>query len=233
MKKIISILGMLLVATVLVAETNEVKVSGNVELLTGYVFKGATYNDGMVLQPSVTIENWVPVDITFWANMDLDDWDDRLESGQFSEVDMTLSKSFSDEHLNYKVIYNEFWYPDSSDETEREISLKLSPITDLGVKPYIAPHYMIDGAARSTWYYEAGFSAEVWSLTLDTAVGYFDNRPCGCDGWSHYSVGLTKNIGDMYVGVTYIGQIDDEVLKDAHGPGTYVADWIGRLGYNF
>ena len=37
-------------------EVSEPKLSGNVELLSSYIDKGATWNDGFVLQPSVTLD---------------------------------------------------------------------------------------------------------------------------------------------------------------------------------
>jgi uncharacterized protein (TIGR02001 family) len=213
------------------ANAKEVSVSGNVELLSGYVYKGATWNDGFVLQPSVTIENWLPISVSFWGNMDIEDFGGTLDKGEFSEVDLSLGYDTSFKGVNVAISYNEFWYPNIEEETEREAVVKLSKKIG-SITPYIAPSYMLEGSSRETVYIESGLSTTTPFCDLKGAVGYYD-RPDAPNGFSHYQIGVTKEFNDFYVGVDYIGQIDDEVLLDANGAGTHEVEWLFKLGYNF
>ena len=65
-------------------------VTAAVDVNSAYVWRGITFNDGFVVQPSVdvTAGNF---GFNVWGNIDGDDYDDTLDSGEFSEVDLTLT----------------------------------------------------------------------------------------------------------------------------------------------
>ena len=60
------------------------------DLNSAYVWRGITFNDGAVLQPSVDVAHPSGAGVNVWGNMDLDDYSGAVESGEFSEVDLTL-----------------------------------------------------------------------------------------------------------------------------------------------
>ncbi len=68
--------------------------TASVDLVSAYVFRGVTYNDGPCLQPSVETAAG-PITFSVWANFDLVDCapvgGDTVEAGDVSEVDLTLS----------------------------------------------------------------------------------------------------------------------------------------------
>lgn len=65
------------------------------DLSSRYIWRGINLSGGPVLQPYLDVAGLrvgpVPLGINVWANLNLDDWDGRLQSGQFSEVDLTLT----------------------------------------------------------------------------------------------------------------------------------------------
>jgi hypothetical protein len=62
---------------------------------TAYVWRGLTFADGPVVQPSLEVSGLrlgtVPLVVEVWSNFNLDDWDGQLHAGQFSEFDLTLT----------------------------------------------------------------------------------------------------------------------------------------------
>lgn len=60
---------------------------------SAYVWRGLTFNDGFVLQPSMDVSaNGFAFNV--WANYDLDDYDNSVDDNEFSEVDLTGSYAF-------------------------------------------------------------------------------------------------------------------------------------------
>jgi len=60
---------------------------------SAYVWRGLTYNKGLVLQPWMDVTTPFGLNFNVWANFDIDDYDDTLEENEFSEVDLTISYS--------------------------------------------------------------------------------------------------------------------------------------------
>jgi uncharacterized protein (TIGR02001 family) len=79
-------------------------------LNSAYVWRGITLNDGVVFQPSVDVSKG-GFGLNVWGNMDLDDYNDQLDSGQFSEIDLTLRYSFDVDPVNISLGYIEYLYP--------------------------------------------------------------------------------------------------------------------------
>lgn len=61
---------------------------------SAYVWRGITFNDGLVLQPSIDVASDNGFSVNVWANYDLDDYDGGVEENHFSEVDLTASYAF-------------------------------------------------------------------------------------------------------------------------------------------
>jgi hypothetical protein len=60
----------------------------SVDVVSAYVFRGVTYNDGPCIQAGVqTLGSMIT--FALWANYDLSEYGE-IEAGDFSEVDLTL-----------------------------------------------------------------------------------------------------------------------------------------------
>jgi hypothetical protein len=77
---------------------------------SAYIWRGITFNDGMVIQPSVDVSK-KGFGINVWGNIDISNYDDMLDTGQFSEVDLTLSYGFDIESVEITLGYIEYMFP--------------------------------------------------------------------------------------------------------------------------
>ncbi|HSR87586.1 MAG TPA: hypothetical protein VLL07_01425, partial [Pontiella sp.] len=108
-----------MIAAGLVASVATASVDVTLDLASAYVFRGVTFNDGAVFQPGIEAsglglpEEYGAVAVGAWANYDIDDYGDTLESSEFSEVDWYLSYSLPTfvEGLDLFVGYTEYTYP--------------------------------------------------------------------------------------------------------------------------
>jgi len=82
MKYIILALITMLAVTNITADVNV-----NVDGASAYVFRGATLNNGLVLQPSVELIN-ENVSVGTWVNFDQGDYDGNIDGNQVSELDI-------------------------------------------------------------------------------------------------------------------------------------------------
>ena len=85
-------------------------VTGGVDFASAYVWRGITFNDGMVAQPYLDVAS-AGFGINIWGNMDIDDYDNTLDSGEFSELDLTLSYGFSLDPVDVRLGYIEYLFP--------------------------------------------------------------------------------------------------------------------------
>jgi len=77
---------------------------------SAYVWRGLTFNDGFVLQPSIDVSaNGFALNV--WANYDLDDYNGLVEKNQFSEVDLTASYAFKLGAIDASVGIVEYTFP--------------------------------------------------------------------------------------------------------------------------
>lgn len=85
-------------------------VSAGVELNSAYVWRGVTLNDGLVLQPSLILAK-SGVEIFFWGNINIDDYDGTLETDEFSEIDIDVSYGRELIGLNVRLGVVQYTYP--------------------------------------------------------------------------------------------------------------------------
>jgi len=211
--------------------------SASLDLASAYVFRGATFNDGLVLQPGLETDMGLPekagsLSLGVWGNLDLDDYDGALNDGEFSEIDLYGSYSLPVEAVDLGIGYTEYTYTSAGVEADREISLSAGlPVL---LAPSLAAYYGVDGGIDKTLYLEAGLSheqaiTEALAATLEAAVGYVDPDE-GEAGFSHYSATAGLGYKALSASVTYVGQIDDDVLADVEDEGLYDVDVYGVLG---
>ena len=72
------------------------------------------------------------------------------------------------------------------------------------------------GNAENAWYAEAAIEHQIdlpkdWAVKASATVGYV-HPDDGPDGFSHYTLSLGAGYAFCYASVTYVGQIDKNVL---------------------
>ncbi|OVE74210.1 hypothetical protein BVX94_01070 [bacterium B17] len=231
MKKVAIISLILITAAASMAAESTVSLSA--DLASAYVFRGSTFNDGAVIQPGMEVSG-LPVTIGVWGNLDLDDYNDSLEGGEFSEIDIYASYDLplEMEMLGLSVGYCEYTYPSGGGDADREVSL--SAALDTVLAPSLAINYGIDGGIDEALYAELGLEhgvdlCESISLSLGAALGYLDPET-GDSGFTHADISASLSYGMVSAGVTYIAQIDDDLLADVEDGGSYDADVVGTVG---
>jgi len=187
----------------------------SLDVASSYIFRGVTFNDGLVVQPGLEVTG-LPITIGVWGNLDGDDYDDSLDSGQFSEIDLYASYAIPVEVIDLSVGYTEYTYPSGGGAADREanVSIGYENVVALG----LSLNYGLDGGIEQSFYGEAsvGYEAELAedvSLEVGAAVGYLSPDE-GEDGFSHFTVGAEVGWSLLSLGVMYVGQIDDDVLPD-------------------
>ena len=217
-------------------------VSTSLDLASAYVFRGSTFNDGLVAQPGVEIgvpmaEGTGAFTFGVWGNFDIDDYDGALESGQFSEIDLVAAYTAPLETLDMVLGYTEYTYPNGG-EADRELKLELG-LGDVITAPVIDFYYGVDGGIKKSLYIEGAIShsfdvAEATSIDLGATVAFADIDG-GDSGFANYTVSGKVTWKAIYASVTYIGQGDDDILADVdkgdpENGGTYDVDVVGVIG---
>lgn len=207
--------------------------SVSLDVASAYVFRGGTLNEGAVAQPGLEVAG-LPVTLGVWGNIDIDDYDGTLEEGQFSEVDLYASYDLplDLDKLALSVGYTEYLYPTAGGEPDREVSLTAA--LGLPLAPSVSVYYGLDGAIDESVYIEAGVGhghalTDDVTLELGATIGYLDPET-GEDGFSHFTASLGLGWQALSAEVTYVGQVDDDVLPDVEDGGAYDVEVYGTLG---
>lgn len=117
MRKTLSVAAVTLVlATGTGMEAKAADVTAAMDINTAYVWRGLTFNDGIVFQPSIDIAKG-GFGLNVWGNFDADDYDGALDSGEFSEVDLTASYSFDIGPVSTGVGIIEYLFPAGGEST--------------------------------------------------------------------------------------------------------------------
>ena len=192
------------------------------DLNSAYVWRGITFNDGMVLQPSVDVAKG-GFGLNVWGNVDLDDYDGALEDGEFSEVDITLSYAFDTDPIGVTIGYIEYLFPNGGVGTsEIFLSLGMDLIEGLGAGLDI--YYDFDEVEEYYVSLSLGYSIalnEAASLDFGAAAGYAGEEYAadGDAGLYDYifSVGLsyaaTESLS-LGVSINYTDSFDEDTLPD-------------------
>lgn len=114
-------------------------VTAGVDVNSAYVWRGITFNDGLVLQPSVDVAAG-GFGFNVWGNIDLDDYNETLDEGELSEVDLTMTYSFDAGPVGITAGYIEYLFPCAASgggEATSEIFISTG-ISDIGVEGFSA-----------------------------------------------------------------------------------------------
>ncbi len=223
--------------------------SATFDFASAYVFRGVTYNEDFVFQPGLEAtglgipEEFGAVTLGAWANYDLDDYDGYINNKyQFSEVDLYASYSLplQTEGLDIFVGYVEYAYPTSTALDDKEANAGVTFESE-GFSIGATAFGGVGATNKKDGYYEGmvGYSLpmkEGAEIGVEGVVGFLDDRE-GETGWSHYNVTASgslplSEVWSLGASVTYVGQIDDEVLVDADidtGLVGYDTEVVGML----
>lgn len=196
--------------------------TATVDFASAYVWRGITFNDGAVVQPSLDVSSG-GLGINVWGNMDIDDYEDTLESGEFSEVDLTLSYGFSLEPVDVTAGYIEYLFPEGGAGT-REVFAGLSVEPAAGFTAGIEGYYDFDEVEDYYVNLSLGYTREFdsgFTAGAGASAGIAgDDASAGEDSGLHeymFSVNCSYPItGALEVNafLAYTDTFDEDVLPD-------------------
>jgi hypothetical protein len=232
------------------AEGGEKAVSLNLglDVASAYVWRGETLSAGPVMQPAMEVTlAAVPVTVGVWGNIEMEGKNGEANAGQFSEVDLYGSYTFSLDPVALSLGYLEYTYPGVGGdvalltqedgavsgeagfgESDREVSVTAE--ADVLFAPALSVSYGLGGSVAGDLYAELGLSREMevggdLTVCLTATLGYraSDEGPSGLSCWT---AGAGASYGIVRGGVTYVGRLDRDVLTDEQ----YDVDFYGTLG---
>ncbi len=229
---------MIIAAALLAGAAQAADVSASFDFASAYVFRGTTFNDGLVFQPGFEAsslplpEEIGSVAIGTWANFDIND----VGAGsEFTEIDYYLSYSLPVSVVDLGIGYCEYTYP-TGGSADREVSFSVGKaIGETGLGASVSANYGVDGAIESDLYVLAGLDygtdlSEALSLSAGLSAAYLLSDG-GSDGFNDggASVGLSYALTESWAlngSLAYVAQLDDNVLGD----DAYDVEVYGMLG---
>jgi hypothetical protein len=196
--------------------------TAGVDFASAYVWRGITFNDEMVAQPYLDVTSG-GFGFNVWGNLDIGDYDDTLDSGEFSEVDLTLSYAFDLDPVDITLGYIEYLFPAGAEGT-REVFLGFSMDLAAGFSMGVTGFYDFDEVddyyinASLGYAYDLG---ENLALGLEAGAGYAgDDASAGKDSGFHeyllsadLAYGLTESV-EVSAFIAWVDNFDDDVLPD-------------------
>jgi hypothetical protein len=202
---------------------------------SAYVWRGITFNDGVVVQPSLDVTKG-GFGFNVWGNLDVDDYDNSLDDGEFSEIDLTLSYGFDIKSVSISFGYIEYLFPAGGLGT-REVygSVSVEPFD--GFHTGINVYYDFDEVEDYYMSMNIGYSRELiekLSMNIDLTAGYAgEDMSAGTDSGLHdynISLGLGYAVTDTLSAsgfVAYTDSFDDDVLPEQD------VDLYGGIGASY
>lgn len=236
MKRIFSLAAaMVLIISMAAAPAAAAEATAAIDFASAYVWRGLTFNDGFVVQPSIDVAGKNGLGINVWGNYDVDDYDDQLTGSDFSEIDLTLSYSTSLGKLDVGAGVIAYLFPGGGSDSETaELYLSLGTEIIGGLSAALDIYYdfeLLDEFSYATLSlaYAYDFNDKL-GLEVGGSVGYagddFSASYGGEDGglWDYtLSLSLGYAITDAWsssAGVTYVNSLDDDNLVEGDTSGT-------------
>jgi hypothetical protein len=223
--------------------------TASLDLNSAYVWRGITFNDGLVAQPSMDVSKG-GFAFNAWGNFDLSDYNDTLDKNNFSEVDLTLSYTLEIKDLVISVGVIEYLFPAGGAGTRELFGSLGIPIIG-GLSAGLNYYYDVDEV--HSYYTDVTLTYAMALMDgLDLAVGakagyagkdfaqfYSDAATDG--GFYDYGffLGLTYAISDalsLGANLNYTNTIDEDVLPKAdiaNGIYGHDTDFFGGISLSY
>lgn len=186
-------------------------VSASVDIASAYVFRGTTFNDGLVVQPGIEGEV-AGLTVGAWANVDINDvgGDDQV-----SEIDLYIGKDLgSVAGWDVSAGYCEYTYPGAAGNGESELSLSASGALG-GVDLSIGAFANVAESATPNYYeVSTGGSTALAGIALDygIAAGYFDTEASDTTGFGYAAYSVSYDTGGGSLSLTYVDGLDSDIV---------------------
>ncbi len=201
------------------------------DFASAYVWRGITFTDGAVFQPSVTASNDSGFAINVWGNLDIDDANDM--SGEFNEIDLTASYGFGTDAVSAEVGFIEYLFPNTPFAGTREVYLTVG--WDVTAAPSVSVYYDIDEVKDFYANFGVSFGGDVsdalaWSVAV--SAGYAgDDFAAAYGGLSggiydgNVTFGLSGGAWSAFV--SYVDALDSDALPEQP------VDFLAGIGFSF
>lgn len=218
------------------AHAEAAEATAGADLVSAYVWRGITFNDGLVVQPYVDVAAENGFAINVWGNYDVDDYDGALEDNEFSEVDITLSYALPTETVDMTVGHIEYLFPNGgvgTSEIFASISVPFMEYLAAGIDAYYDYDEVEDYYLAATIACDAEMESGV-ALGVSATVGYAgDDFTIGeDDGLHEYTLGMSAGypVADNFsisAFVAYTDSFDEDVLPEQD------VDFYGGAGFSW
>ena len=201
------------------------------DFASAYVWRGITFTDGAVFQPSVTASNDGGFAINVWGSLDIDDANDM--SGEFNEIDLTASYGFGTDAVSAEVGFIEYLFPNTPFAGTREVYATIG--WDITASPSVALYYDIDEVKDFYANFGVSFGGDAsgalaWSVSI--SAGYAgDDFAAAYDGLAggmydgNVTFGLSGGAWSAFV--SYIDALDSDALPEQP------VDFLAGIGFSF
>ena len=198
------------------------------DFMSAYVWRGLTFNDEGVMQPSLDVAHESGVSINVWGNLDFGDYDGAVDSGKFSEVDLSLGYTVPVEGFDLALGVINYMFPQAgSDTTTSEAfvsaGISLTEKLSVGLDVYYDFDQVDDFYGSANVGYSLPLNDEL-ALDLGASIGAagedFAEAYGGSDGglydWNvsastTYTLSEALELGAM---VAYTDSVDSDTLPD-------------------
>ncbi len=214
-----------------VGMAEDITASATFDLASAYVFRGATLNDGLVFQHGGMF-HLSDFDLGVWGNLDIDDYNGTLKQHKFNEVDIIAGYNIPCEAADLSVGYTAYTYPNDGVDSDHEVTLAAG--LDVVLAPSLSVNYGLYGGIEDSIYVELGLGHELElsknvGAAVSVAVGYLEADE-GESGFSHADISAGLSYKAVSATVTYVAQLEDDVLPDLKDGGMYDTKVYGSLG---
>jgi uncharacterized protein (TIGR02001 family) len=195
-----------------------------VDLSSAYVWRGTTFNDEFVLQPTVNVVTRAGIGVGAWANFDFDDYENVARAGDVSEIDLTAFYRLPVETYTVEVGIIDYNYNRMDGQADsREIYGRVGTEWE-GLSAELGIYYDID--EREDFYvdFTVSYGIELrddLDLVLAASVSHAGDRMAasGVEGWHDMALvaGLNYRVNrDLIIGgsLVYTDRLDHDVLPD-------------------
>lgn len=218
--------------------------TASMDFVSAYVWRGQTFNDGMVAQPSIDVAAENGLGINVWGNYDIDDYNEAVKTGEFSEIDLTISygKTFGD--LDVGVGHIEYLFPGAEGEGSSEVYLSLAYPLPANLSVGFDIYYDYDVMEDYYTVLSLGYGTDLTkqlALEAGVTIAYAGEEYAGEDGDAGlYDYTLSASLGyavtdawGLSLYATYVGSLDDDNLVEKDDGGPLDTQFFGGVGISY